>query len=585
MMKKSFKTVLSAVLAASVSLSIAACGKTPGGEDEEIDSTRTQLYVYNFNGGFGTDWLKAAKARFEKKYENAEIEAGKKGVQIIIKANKDANNGDTFWNNISRSREEVYFVEGADYYKLVNNETMLDITSAVTDLLSDYGETQSIESKMTAEQQAYYGVKTENSSSAYYAIPHYAGYWGIVYNKDLFDRQGYYFADNQSFYEKTGQLSMRFIQKQTGNTKKSAGPDGKYDTDDDGLPCTYEEFYALCDYIKLKKDIPLQWRGVSYSEYVQTIANTFAVDFEGKEQWMLNYTFGGEEGKQVTSLGKVVNGQFVKDETPVTITEANGYELARQEGKWQAVEFMKKICSPAYDEYHNSLAYNNSYSHLDAQSDFLYGGIDGKTTASAMLFDGVWWQMEASSTFGDIVKRYGDRYSATNRNFALMPLPKVNEEKLAASREEGAKNQTLYDGQYSLMFVKSNIAEFKKDLAIDFIRFVNTQESLVEYTTITNTTKALTYSLTDEQKNALSCFGRSVLTLQEKSDVVYPYSTAKKYQNNASKFRPSSMYRTLIGGKEWQWAPSTFHENDNISAADYFNGMVTYLTKEWGNLN
>lgn len=584
-MKKTIKAALSFACIASMCFSIASCGTTKKEGDEEIDYTRTQLYVYNFNGGFGTDWLKAAKTRFEKKHENDELEAGKKGVQVVIKANKDSNNGDTFWDNISRAREEVYFVEGADYYKLVGNQTMLDITEAVTAPLSDYNENESIEDKMTSEQRNFYGVTKGETNAVYYAIPHYAGYWGIIYNKDLFDRQGYYFADDQSYYEASGQLSLRFVQKQLNNTKKSAGPDGIYDTADDGLPTTYEEFYQLCDYIKEKKDIPLCQRGVSYSEYVQSIANTFAVDFEGKEEWMLNYTFGGSEGKESASLGTVSNGKFVRDSEPTVITAENGYELARQEGKWHAVEFMKNISDPSYDEYHNSLAYNNSYSHMDAQSDFLYGGIDGKTKSAAMLLDGVWWQMEASATFSDIVKRYGEQYSEMNRNFALMPLPKANEEKLAESRADGAKNQTLYDAQYSLMFIKSNIAEFKKELAIDFIRFVNTQESLVEYTTITNTTKALTYSLTDEEKNSLSNFGRSVLDLQERSDVVYPYSTESKYQNNASKFRPSSLYRSSINDKEYQWAPSTFHENKGITAEAYFNGMAEYWSKEWGNLN
>ena len=371
-MKKGLKKIISAILAMTMIFSLAACTPAnPDGEEEPIDTSRTQLYVYNFNGGFGSKWLKAAKARFEKKHENDELESGKKGVQVIIKANKDSNNGDTFWNNIPKAREEVYFVENADYYKLVGNGLMLDITDAMTSPLSEYGETESIKDKMSAEQQAFFGV-AKGEKTAYYGVPHYAGYWGIIYNKDLFDRQGYYFADDQSLFEASGQLALRFVQSSLENTKKSAGPDGKYDTDDDGLPTTYEEFFLLCDYIKEKKDIAIQWRGVSYSDYVQTVTNTFAVDFEGKDQWMLNYEFGSGNAKQATNLGRVVNGRFVKDSKPTTINPSNGYELARQEGKWHAVEIMKKICDPSYDDYHNANAYNNSYSHLDAQSDFLY---------------------------------------------------------------------------------------------------------------------------------------------------------------------------------------------------------------------
>ena len=112
-MKKAFKKIISAMLAATMCFSVAACSPaTPDGgdTDESVDTMRTQLYVYNFNGGFGTEWLKAAKTRFEAKHAEDELESGKKGVQVIIKANKDSNNGDTFWNNIPKSREEVYFV-------------------------------------------------------------------------------------------------------------------------------------------------------------------------------------------------------------------------------------------------------------------------------------------------------------------------------------------------------------------------------------------------------------------------------------------------------------------------------------------
>lgn len=223
-MKKAFKKIISAMLAATMCFSVAACSPaTPDGgdTDESVDTMRTQLYVYNFNGGFGTEWLKAAKTRFEAKHAEDELESGKKGVQVIIKANKDSNNGDTFWNNIPKAREEVYFVEGADYYKLVGSELMLDVTDAVTSPLSEYGETESIKDKMTAEQQAYYGVGADGK---YYGVPHYAGYWGIIYNKDLFDSQGYYFADDQSYFENTNQLAFRFVQNEVKTPKRAQDP-------------------------------------------------------------------------------------------------------------------------------------------------------------------------------------------------------------------------------------------------------------------------------------------------------------------------------------------------------------------------
>ena len=51
-----------------------ACG---GGGGEQVDDTKTQLYVSNYDGGFGDEWLYSAKAKFEKLYENKSFEDGK----------------------------------------------------------------------------------------------------------------------------------------------------------------------------------------------------------------------------------------------------------------------------------------------------------------------------------------------------------------------------------------------------------------------------------------------------------------------------------------------------------------------------
>lgn len=56
----------------------AQAGNTPGGGDtgitEEVDTARTQLYVSNFNGGYGDEWLKTLKTRFEEFYKDTEFE-------------------------------------------------------------------------------------------------------------------------------------------------------------------------------------------------------------------------------------------------------------------------------------------------------------------------------------------------------------------------------------------------------------------------------------------------------------------------------------------------------------------------------
>ena len=544
--------------------------------NEQVDTSRTQLYVFNYGGGYGSEWLRAVKTRYEALHAEDVYEPGKKGVQIIIEHKKQSLNG----TEIKVSQNDVFFTEGVNYYSLYNDGALLDLTDALEKPLSDLDadDNESVLDKFFPEQADYFGIE-EEGETRYYAVPHYASYYGVIYNVDLFDSEGYYFADNQDNYLESGDLEDKFITRM--NSKKAAGPDGEYGTSDDGLPVTYEQFFELCRYIVKTGGLPLNWTGSNYRDYLNSLMFSFVVDYEGKESMMKNYTFTGT----ADNLGRVdAQGQFIYDSTPTQISAENGNELYRSDSRYYALEFLQQLCmdDAEHNAYHNNFTFNGNYSHMDAQTDFLYAGIDGETPKTAMLIDGVWWQMEAVSTFTDMIAFYGDEYSQSNRRFAFMPLPKANETKAAEAAASDVKN-TLYDAQYSAAFIRSTIEDYKKDLALDFLRFANTQESLVEFTQITSTTKALDYELTDEEKMQLTYFGRSLIELQEKSEIVYPYAKNSLYLNNASSFRQSQMFYSYVGNKEYQWAAEAFRDDD-VTAAEYFSGMETYYDAKWTTL-
>lgn len=104
--------------------SFAACGGGGGGESGSddpyfngvtIDTTKTQLFVFNYNGGYGREWFYDVIDRFETKYENYEGVNGKKGVQIVPDTfNKTL--GTSFERNMGNN--EIYFTESAFYYKI-----------------------------------------------------------------------------------------------------------------------------------------------------------------------------------------------------------------------------------------------------------------------------------------------------------------------------------------------------------------------------------------------------------------------------------------------------------------------------------
>ena len=567
---KSVALILTVVL--SCALCLVGCSSQTAEEDvayqlatEKIDNSKTQLFVYNFNGGFGSSWLASAKKKFEALHAEDVYESGKKGVQIIVNPQKSSIM--SISSQILGNRDEIYFTEYAYYYSLKNAGVLLDLTDAMTETLP--GESKNIIAKLSSEQKSYYGVE-ENGQIHYYGIPHYAGYCGINYNIDLFEENDFYFADVPDEEDTT--IDRYFINKH--NKKKSAGPDGIYDTYDDGLPVTYSDFFVLCDYIAQNGATPLSWTGQYYSDYLNFILCALTTDADGLDQVMLNYTFNGE----ATNLGTIKNGQFVLDSTPTTITPSNGYEISRQEGKYYALSFLKKIMETS--KYQSSGCFSGSCSHVDAQSDFVYSGTDGSKPI-AMLLDGSWWMSEAENVFNTMSGGdNGHKYSAYNRNFGYMPLPKPTEA-IAQKYRDSGKSVTLYDQLYSLCFIKSNIADWKKPLAKEFLRFVNTDVMLKEFTSITSTVKALNYSFSESELQGLTPFCRSLLSIKDKADICYPYSTTPLYMNNQSAFTMYATFKTNFGGRDYSSssAPTLFYTTD-VSVDEYFSGMYTYYKKD-----
>ena len=515
-----------------------------GGEEESAT-----IYVKNYQGGYGTDWLNEAKARFEKLHPNVEI-----------KINNVTQTADDLTSKILDGRDEVYFTEQSSYFTLKSKGLLGDITDAVTTNLSDTE--GSIESKMDADQKSFYGIE-ENGSTHYYAVPHYAAYFGITYNIDLFDDKKFYFAANPT----GSNLDDYFITNSNG--KKSSGPDGVSGTSDDGLPTTYDEFFKLCEYIVKRGCTPFLSNGHNYKDYLTWLLNALTTTYEGKEEMRKVYTLDGS----VNNLATIEGGSLKMDANPTTLSTDNGYETARMAGRYHALNFLSKIY--ANKSYRNGDFTNTSYSHTNAQDDFLMAGEDGSTKPIAMLSDGIWWQNEAKGTFDEMVSDGGEEYSAMNRHFGFMPLPQPTQEKANEHKS------TLHDILFSFCFMKSNVEESKKPIVKEFIRFCNTDESLKAFTISTNTPKALNYSMSEEELSQMTAFGQSVFNLKKNSDIVYPCASSSFYQNNQKNFEPRNQFKAKdTSGAEYSYATEMLI-GKNASPEDTFEAIIRYYKESW----
>ena len=556
MNNKLLKRLTVFVLVLLLSFSAIGCRQDNG---VQIDKTKTQLYVMNYDGGFGHDWLDAVITRFTAATENVEYTPGKFGVQIITDNTKD--DGINLIKKVkSATINEIFFTGNMVYYEWLSSELMLDITDVVTNPNSFDVDNKTIESKMNKEQKDFFKYNEK-----YYALPHGNAYFGINYDIDLFESKQLYYAINAApsedyalDKEEYGGFDDEYGVLYTGKGAKSAGPDGLHGTSDDGLPATYDEFFELCAYMKSTKGVtPFIWSGTYASFYVDYLLAALMSDYEGLEQSYLNYTFDGV-AKNLISVSD--SGVITKlEETP--ITSESGYKIYATAGRYYALKFLENIIK-------NNHAISSSFgstSHTDAQSIYVNSSYNNKPIA--FIVEGNWWVNEATSAFNYMETYYGEEYSKINRRFGFMPLPK-------ATNEQIGEESTLFNTDISYGFIKSNIDSSKVKLAKDFLRFCFTDISMREYTVKSGGVQTLKYSLEQEDLNQLSIYNKQVWDLHNNAKIVHPISTNQIFRYDQFGFSLYNTFDTSVLSN----ACSAIYDN-KATAESFFNGIVSKYNK------
>ena len=468
---------------------------------------------------------------------------------------------------------DIYFTEALYYSDFTKDNLLLDISDVLTYDLSEFGDVGTVEDKMYPDQLSY----LKRSNGAVYALPHYAAYQGIIYDKDLFDSEGFYLAANPTIDAATVKVNSCYsTDYDNGNDgfiisaqdKKSNGPDGLPNTSDDGLPATYDEYFALCDYMVLCGSTPVIWTGQYQQDYNKKTLQALYVDDEGKEQSMINVSFSGEK----KNLISVSDDGTVTDLPNENITLENAYKLVKSEGYYYAYKFFERLVGNT--QYYSQHCFNLSTSHMSAQTQFLLSRPLSATQGKpiGMLFEGMWWENEADASFKNIAERYGEQYSRTNRALGWMPFPKATKEKVG-------ETSTLIDCNAAYGFVNSQTD--KKDLAIKFLAFACTDQSLVEFTELTSTPKAFRYDMPEENLNKLSNFTKEMWALVDKSDLVFPYvqsSVFEMHKPTVFSLSTAKVGNTVISNPvlNMRSTRTTYY-----SAEQLFNGLQNYYTQSY----
>ena len=336
------------------------------------------------------------------------------------------------------------------------------------------------------------------------------------------------------------------------------------------MPTTYDEFFAFCLAINKRKVDPIAVNGQHIDQYLTMLMENLIANYEGLEQFSLNYTFDGT----ATNLVKIENGSVVLENgVPVTesmeINEDNAYNLSRQAGKYYGVSFIEELLSND-DYYEEDGADNTSLSHTSCQQYFLQRGTSiDSSRPSAMLVDGTWWQMEATATF-DFMGSQNSSYSKENRKLGWMPLPQATAEE-AAKVASGEKKTVYADHLNAVSCIKSKLSEGVKNAALAFLQYAYTDESLVNFTYKTGATIGLNY-LDMLDRSRLNYYETSLVDYIQKSDVVYQLPGCDLYAEEIVEFDPTTKYgsgshKNIVRGV---W-------DGDLSAEDYFIGQQKYF--------
>lgn len=499
-MKKTFILPLMAMSVVALSTTV-SCNK-----GEDVDNTKTQLRIYSVELGLKNNWLETQRKAFEELVKDISFEDGKKGVQTHIVGGTAVNPKPS---EISAIDADLFFVEQNELHYCIGNGIAEDITDAVAGT-NEYETGKKIEDKLTVEQKDYF--KKDNK---YYAVPHFFGSYGIVYNKDYFAQYGY--ADKESD-----------VPSRTEWKEKA-------------YPEYWDEFTDLCDEMQADSNIkPVVFSGQYYSTYVTAMFRNLMANQAGVTDWAKNYYPKDE----LTVYKENEDGSLNLNETEeITLSEENGYRAVATPAVKNGVEMAKKFIDNAVawsgGEYalDKRNVFNSSISHTTAENYFLAsyaGDQDFRENKYAMLVDGTWWQSEATSVIEELKGKTGFDILSDKAHLAYMPLPFYDEDTKTA--REG--KHVLGDSIVSIEFVKKGRKKASIDAAKKFIQYINTDKELVNFTKITNTLVALDYKVPNDIKETLTPYTRSLIDFKEdeKTDTMYPISPSNTFNVNFQYF-------------------------------------------------
>lgn len=550
---KKLTKIISIALCALVAALGVGCSPDVGGR-----SDISYLYVGTYGGGYGEQWLEDLATEFETMYAEHSFEEGKKGVDVVIDSNKVTMTGSVLIDSVTGVRDTLFFTNAFFYNDWLSRDLIEDITDTISTPLTEYGDSESILDKLSADSKAFY-----NKNNAYYAIPFCNNFTGLVYDVDLFREKRLFMKDNGGFTNVESEFGV-------GPDGKTGVIDGIDYSIDDGQPATFEQFFKLLDQmVKVTGIQPWEMSGknVHYTNHLllQVWANN-----ETSENIKAVFNMSGN----ATSLFDYDGSAFTPIES-TPITESNAYVLNKQKSRYYTLDFADKMVSNS--SYYGGQTFSKTATHTQAQENFLYSGLNSNMDSIAMLVEGDWWYNEADGIFNDLVEEKGAEASKAQREFAYLSMPR------ATTELTGTQNKLLLGSETGCFISKSSDA-VSKEIAKMFLRFAHTDSALQKFTVSTSMLRGFDYRLTDDQYAALTPYAKNYYDYMINSEILYSQYTSPMGIYNSGSLKGDTFWNSKVDGVLRTIPFSTFYDNASLTAGEYYLGLHDYWSGEWSGL-
>ena len=531
-MKKMMKRVSAIILASSALLGMAACGGKL--KEEEGDDKRPSIYVSVFNGGYGREYIDTIVSDYNKEHPENKY-------KIAVRSSKDEFT--TVLSNLQAGTASYdMFYTNSHAYKLINARLLEDITD-VWNSKPD-GSDRTIAEMMIGKEdyQKAYSDKAGNL----YAVPLQESIRGFVYDHEMFVKYGLLFNE-----------AGNFITSPTETLSK--GKDGILGTYDDGHPITEAQWAAMVNKATAAFGYAFNYTG-KFSNYLNDVYEMISAQYDGVDKYMMNWTFDGTY-------------DFGDGRGSQTITLDNGYEVVKMKGNQKALEFMdtylacKDTKLGITNKYTYPSASANSYSHTDAQNDFISFTAQNKKTKIAMLIEGDWWENESKTMFNALEAEKITDYAYRTHDYRFMTLPYF---------EGQAENVNVYAiAENMYMGLKKQTDEEKKAICKDFMVYSYQPKYIQNFTVVSGGVMPYDVELTPEQKAQLSPFVNNFLS-------IYRDHEHNKFINT---MLYNNMYDTGRGGLVTRSSNGEHYVVINglyyYSASDYMTKLTNNTAQNW----